>query len=210
MQPTFQVPWEHLDKARKDFLAVTQGREITSRSFLFLCGVRFACGYSAASEANHPRAQQPYPLHLLDDGLEKACQVFNRELLKAVRSRRTSESIRNAKRCLGYSSIALEWLALQLSFLRLHEEQLPARVAAWIRKGDCAANWTRLSFGAGVHSLCDFPDFLVKLQRNRFNFIDGNSRNVTGEVFPIVTRFDWDPAWILPEVNPRTFRATRE
>jgi hypothetical protein len=200
VQPTFQVPWERLEKARRDFLAGTQGRDITSRSFLFLCGVKLACSYAAAWHAKHPRAQQPYPCHLLDDGLEMVCQSFFKELLKTVRSRRMSAEIRDIKKLAGYPSDAAEWLALEFSFLRLNEERLPPRIAAWVKNGDCAVNWTRLSFGAGVCSLYDFPDFVLKLRRNRFNFIDRNSKNVTQEVVAIAARFDWDPAWVLPEI----------
>jgi len=197
MQPTFQVPWEHLSAARHELLSSTRMNEVHTRPILFLCGTKFAVTYSAAHLAKDPRAQHFGPDHPLDDGLRQTCYAVLKVMMKLVRSR-DSQSL-----CRQFDIAANEahWLKLKLAFNWISEKGLPPRPTRWLGKGDPEENWIRVSFGMGAIALYRGDEFIDALLRDRFSFSNCEGNDVTPQVAAIVSRFVWNPKWVLPEIG---------
>src|SRR5215471_19668774 len=86
-QPTFQTPWERLERAKNDLLACGAGNEVTIRPIIFLCGLKLSFSYFKASQTDDLRAQWLSPGHLLDDGLNEAARRALAVLIKIAKSR---------------------------------------------------------------------------------------------------------------------------
>jgi hypothetical protein len=196
MQPTYQVPWEHLSAAHRDLLAYIRMNEVHVRPILFLCGVKFAATYSSAYFAKNPKAEHLGPCHPLDDGLEQTCCAVLKALMKLTRSRESQSLLRQLH---GVASEG-HWVRLKLAFIRISEKGLPPRAASWLRKGDLGENWIRVSFGMGAIAPYQTDEFIGSLLKTRFSFGDCDGCDVTTQIVAVVARFAWSPQWVLPEI----------
>jgi hypothetical protein len=93
MQPTFQTPWERLERARDDLLACSAGNEDSIRPILFLCGWKLSFTYFKARQIVDERAQWACAHHLIDDGLDEACRRALAVLIKIAKSRDLRRSL---------------------------------------------------------------------------------------------------------------------
>ena len=195
MQPTFQTPWERLERARDDLLACGAGNEESIHPILFLCGLKLSFTYFKACRTGDERARWASAGHLIDDGLDEACRRALAVLIKIAKSR-------DLRRRLGEFTkdvSNLEELFLTIAFLEL-PNKLPPSVAIWMGRGDDKVNWVRLSFGMGARSLFQEQAYVSKMMRKPFTFRNQEQQDISQQVRQIIERFTWDPAWVLPEI----------
>ena len=195
MQPTFQTPWERLERARDDLLACGAGNETLIRPILFLCGLKLSFTYFKACLTRDERARWASAGHLIDDGLDEACRRALAVLIKIAKSRDLRRSLGEFTKDVPN----LEELFLTIAFLEL-PNKLPPSVAIWMGRGDDKVNWVRLSFGMGARSLFQENAYISKMMRKPFAFRNQQQQDITQQVRQIIERFTWDPAWVLPEI----------
>ncbi len=196
MQPTYQVPWERLESACAKLRQGVAGDDSAKKllPLLFLCGLHFQHSYYAAGQTGRAEAKQAGAGHLIDDGLDQACERGLKTLMRLSKSRGNFVNDEAFKPCLNK-----EWTALNLAFLDLFKE-LPVTVQRWIEHGDKATNLIRFSFGMGVRSHWFDAPFFASMMRKPFGFANWKGEPCTKQVKEVLDSFTWNPEWVLPEI----------
>ena len=205
MEPTYQVPWERLAEAYRQLVACKAGNDVMLRPIFFLCGLKFQLTYyEAARGGTDARATHYGAGHTLDDGLDDACRIGLKNLVKITRSR----ELRNLDQLEVVKARGNpDWLFLKLAFVVLDDDLSarahgwPATVRRWLRNGEVTTNWIRLSFGMGVRAMWDALPFTLALRRHKpIAFLGDEGLDITSEVRGIVASFEWNADWVVPEV----------
>ena len=193
-QPTCQVPWEKIARARDALAQQFTGPDSWRvPPFLFLCGTRFQVSYYQAANAKPSTLEHLGAGHLVDDGLNEACRHALRTLMRIAKSRQMSEEAKGAPNP--------EWFRLELSFLSLFDE-VPQRVKTWLDHGTRETNLARLSFAMGVYSFfgSDSYKFIHAMIKKPFGFSNSEHQPCNAAVKAVLDSFTFDPSWVLPEV----------
>ena len=202
MQPCYGITHDRLSKIYRDLRKTGAGpahQDAGTRGALFLAGVNYALSYYKASAAGSPHEKHLGPDHLLDDGLSENARVVLKRLMRAARSRETTQTIDHFK---GQGLANEEWSRIQLSWTA-GDELVRGPVAKWISRTAPEDSWLRLCLAVGMRSMwaTESVRFIHAMMRKPFTYIvpgldgDGNRR-----VADIIRAFNRDRELDLKEL----------
>ena len=183
MQPCYGITHDRLSKMYGDLRNTGAGPahlDAGTRGALFLAGLNYSFSYYKASATGSPHEKHLGPAHLLDDGLSENAQIVLKRLMRAARSRETTQTIDHFE---GQGLANEEWSRIQLSWTG-GEELVRAPVAKWISRNTPEDSWLRLCLAVGMRSMwaTESVRFIHAMMRKPFTCIipsldgDGNRR----------------------------------
>ena len=152
MQPCYGITHDRLSKIYGDLRRTGAGPvhlDAGTRGALFLAGLNYAFSYYKASAAGSLHEKHLAPAHLLDDGLSENARTVLKRLMRAARSRETTQTIDYIK---GQGLENEEWCRIQLSWIA-SDELVRGPVEKWISRSVAEDSWLRLCLAVGIESM---------------------------------------------------------